>query len=177
MIIQKHIEKQVPQDYMFIEGTIDIDANYFINKIKKGFLREDNNNHHTNIKDRMTSWSYFNQDEKFLKILNKFIFYIDKNISLPAYRLSESWGYNISTENQTSEHDHRPHIWSGVLYLNKHNQTLDFREISKKVKPEKGKFALFSGFLKHQSLTHYEKDNKWGISFNMGTSITYENNR
>ena len=37
MIIQKHIEKQVPQDYMFIEGTIDIDANYFINKIKEGF--------------------------------------------------------------------------------------------------------------------------------------------
>jgi len=176
MIIQKHIEKQVLQDYMFIEGIIDIDANYFINKIKEGFLREDNNNCHASIKDKMTSWMYFNENEKFLQILSKFIFYVDQNITLPPYCLRESWGYNICTENQTLEHDHKPHIWSGVLYLNKHNQTLDFREINKKVKPEKGKFALFSSFLKHQSLTHYEKNNKWGISFNMGTSVRYENN-
>ena len=37
MIIEKHIEKQVPQDYMFIEGIVDIDVNYFINKSKEGF--------------------------------------------------------------------------------------------------------------------------------------------
>ena len=67
MIIEKHIEKQVLQDYMFIEGTIDIDTNYFLNKIKEGFQKEDNNNYHSNIKDRMTSWTYFNEDEKFLK--------------------------------------------------------------------------------------------------------------
>jgi hypothetical protein len=170
MIIEKHIEKQVLQDYMFIEGTIDIDTNYFLNKIKEGFQKEDNNNYHSNIKDRMTSWTYFNEDEKFLNILNKFIFYIDSNIKFPPYCLRESWGYNISTKNQTLEHDHKPMIWSGVIYLNKHNQTLDFREISKKVKPEKGKFVLFSGFLKHQALTHYDKNTKWGISFNMGTS-------
>jgi hypothetical protein len=171
----KIIEREIPRKVFLYEVILDIDEKYFINQIES-CLKEQNLYYKTNVKGQMTSWNAFNENEKFLQILSKFIFYVDQNITLPPYCLRESWGYNICTENQTLEHDHKPHIWSGVLYLNKHNQTLDFREINKKVKPEKGKFALFSSFLKHQSLTHYEKNNKWGISFNMGTSVRYENN-
>ena len=40
MKIDDHIEKQILTDYFLIEGTVEIDEKYFINKIKKGFEKE-----------------------------------------------------------------------------------------------------------------------------------------
>ena len=165
--IEKHIEKQVLQDYFFVEGIIDINSKYFINKIKEGFKKENNQSYKTNVKDKMTSWNYFNEDEEFLKILENLIKYVDNHISFPSYTIQDSWGFCVSSGNHTIEHNHIPTLWSGVIYLNKHNQTLDFNQIYTRVKPEKGKFALFSSFLKHGCLPHHNKETKWGISFNL----------
>jgi hypothetical protein len=167
--IHKHIEKKVLQDYFFIEGITDIDSKYFINKIKEGFKREDNLSYKTNVKDQMTSWNYFNEDSEFLKTMENLIKYVDTHISFPKYSIKDSWGFCVSSGNHTVEHDHIPTLWSGVIYLNEHNQTLDFNQINKRVKPEKGKFALFSSSLKHGCLSHNNKETKWGISFNMSS--------
>jgi len=37
IIIDHHIEDEVLTDYFFIEEKIDINSEYFIEKIKKGF--------------------------------------------------------------------------------------------------------------------------------------------
>ena len=92
----------------------------------------------------MTSWNYFNEDSEFLKIMGNLIKYVDTHISFPKYNIKDSWGFCVSSGNHTAEHDHVPTLWSGVIYLNEHTQTLDFNQINKRVKPEKGKFALFS---------------------------------
>ena len=39
IIIDHHIEDEVLTDYFFIEGTIDINSEYFIEKIKKDFKK------------------------------------------------------------------------------------------------------------------------------------------
>ena len=114
----------------------------------------------------MTSYTYFNQDKEFGKIISQFIGYIDKNISLRRYHLIESWGIKVNPNGETVEHDHAGSLWSGVLYLHDHEQTLYFPEIDQKVKPEKGSFALFSGFLRHKAITNHTDKIKYGISFN-----------
>ena len=75
IIIDHHIEDEVLTDYFFIEGTIDINSEYFIEKIKKGFQEDSNMGFKTNIRDLMTSYFYFNEDKEFGKLLNQFIVY------------------------------------------------------------------------------------------------------
>jgi len=166
MIIENHIEDQVLNDYFFIEGIIDVDSKYFINQIKKGIKQEDNMSFKTNIRDQMTSYNYFNQDKKFIEIIQKFIKYVDDRIKLFPYFLKDSWGFCVKNPGRTKLHNH-PFMFSGVLYLNDHNQTLDFPSINRKVKPKKGKFVLFSSFLLHEAKTNKDKKIKYGISFNL----------
>tara|TARA_R100000697_G_C5382596_1_gene180440 strand:- start:53 stop:595 length:543 start_codon:yes stop_codon:yes gene_type:complete len=175
VIIHKHIEKKILQDYFLIEGFVDINAKYFIDQINKGIVREDNLSHRTYVKDQMTCWDYFNEDEKFIKILHTFMDFLDKNIPMSRYRLTDAWGYRMNSGGETREHDHKPNIWSGVLYLNNHKQTLDFPEIKYTVKPEKGKFVIFSSILLHKSERHRESDPKYGISFNFGQVSLLDN--
>ena len=167
MRIHNHIENQVLTDYFLIEGTVDVDKDYFINKIKKGFGEENNMNFKTNVRDLMTDYKYFNTDEKFLNIVKDFISYIDARFNMDEYRLFDSWGYCVRTGNQTRFHHHKPSMWSGVLYLNDHPQTLKFPEVKKEIKPAEGKFALFSSFLNHGADRHDSEETKWGISFNL----------
>jgi hypothetical protein len=165
--VENHIENQVLTDYFFIEGTMDIDDKYFFNKIKEGFNEENNMSFQTNVRDLMTSYEFFNKDEKFNDIIKSFISYIDARFNLTKYRLVESWGYCVRTGNKTKFHNHKPCIWSGVIYLNEHPQILEFPDINREIKPEKGKFALFTSLLNHGSKRHDSKETKWGISFNL----------
>jgi len=164
--INKHFEKKILRDYFFIQGVVDIDANYFIKKIEEGIKKEDNMSFKTNVKDQMTSYTYFNHDEEFGKIISQFIAYVDKNISLRHYYLTDSWGIKVSPNGETVEHDHASSLWSGVIYLHDHEQTLYFPEIDQTIKPEKGSFALFNGFLKHKAIKNHTNKIKYGISFN-----------
>ena len=92
MEIQRFFNKKIKIDYFFIVGKIDIDADYFIKKIKEGVKKEDNMNYLTNVNGAMTSWDYFNNDEKFTVVLSKFIEYVDKNLDLQKYALKDAWG-------------------------------------------------------------------------------------
>jgi len=166
MKIFKDYQKKVEKDFFFTEGTIELDEVYFIEKIKKGVEEKNNLSFKTNIMGLMTSWDYFLKDVFFLDIVQEFIDHIDTNNDLPKYYLQSAWGYGLQKGDYTKKHRHDASIWSGVIYFNDHKQTLDFDEINVKVKPEKGKFALFSPFLEHKSCKHFEDNVKWGISFN-----------
>ena len=167
MIIHKHLEKKIKIDYFFVQGVIKINAKSLINKIKEGCEKEGNLNYQTNIIDKMTSWKHFNNDPEFLGVLNRLIDYVDSNINFPTYSLADSWGFSCSSGGKTIKHNHRGNEWSGVLYLNSHDQTLDFDAINEKVKPEEGVFAIFSSFLDHEAKIHRFKNTKYGISFNL----------
>tara|TARA_R110000765_G_scaffold281249_2_gene378557 strand:- start:157 stop:696 length:540 start_codon:yes stop_codon:yes gene_type:complete len=174
ILINNHIEDEVLTEYFFVEGTIDINAEYFIEKIKQGFQEDSNMGFQTNVRDLMTSYNYFNNDEEFSKILPQFIKYIDDRIKFSYYDLQDSWGYCVRTGNKTKFHHHSPALWSGAIYLNDHLQTLDFPAIKRKVKPERGKFVLFSSFLPHGCKKHKHKDTKWGMSFNFSPTLKNE---
>ena len=164
--IHKHIERKILRDFFLIEGTVDVDADYLINKIKQGVQAENNQNHKTYIKALMTDWKYFNNDIKFLESFQDMITYCDSTLTIPTYALVESWGLITRKNEWTSRHDHHPNILSGVLYLNDHPQTLDFDELAIQIKPAKGRFVLFSPLLNHKCFPNKVHKEKFAISFN-----------
>jgi hypothetical protein len=173
MEIQRFFNKKIKIDYFFIVGKIDIDADYFIKKIKEGVKKEDNMNYLTNVNGAMTSWDYFNNDEKFTVVLSKFIEYVDKNLDLQKYALKDAWGLELKKFENTKFHTHQEDLWSGVLYLNHSNQNLIFPDIKQEVKPDKGVFCLFNGFLKHGCYKNMDNSSKYAIAFNIAESKPY----
>ncbi len=174
VIIQKHIEKKILKDYFLIEGKVDLDSSYFINKIIEGFREIENKSGKTNIEGLMTSFTYFNKDTEFLKIIKNLISYVDSEIKLNSYYLKNSWGFCTNKNEKTKYHNHESQMFSGVLYLNSHDLCLNFNEINKTIKPEKGKFVLFSSFLKHGTDVSYYEDTRWGISFDFSWVSFYD---
>jgi hypothetical protein len=73
----------------------------------------------------------------------------------------------------TRRYDHEPAYLSGVIYLNDHGQILEFPELKRFVKPEKGKFVLFSSCLKHKAARSFFIDPKYAISFNIKMIFNY----
>ena len=166
MKIQQEILSKIERDYFFIAGTIDIDANYFINKIEEG-IKYSSLNFKTNVVGQMTEWNFFKEDKKFIDIIFKFLDYLDNNkIAKKAYFLRGAWGIKESFGGYTKEHDHFPSYLSGSLYLNNHSQKLYFPDIKKEIEPKKGTFVLFSSFLKHYTNRNNTNKSKYALAFN-----------
>ena len=166
MQIIKHKESKISVDYFYFTGKIDLDEKYFIEKIKEGCAAPGEKNYQTNIKGKMTDWKFFVNDKNFAKIFSKFVSYIDDSMNLSNYYLFDAWGFELNFNEKTLTHMHQEALWSGVLYLNSSNQTLNFPQIGEKLKPEIGTFALFSSFLYHGCERSNDNFSKYGISFN-----------
>tara|TARA_R100000908_G_C3752530_1_gene147002 strand:- start:2407 stop:2931 length:525 start_codon:yes stop_codon:yes gene_type:complete len=166
MIIDKEINSQIEQDYIFITGHIDVDQKYFVQKIEEGIKAGSNLNNQTAIQGFMTHWDYFNNDPQLQKLLLPMMDKLDKIKNVPKYKFFNSWGYAESFGHRTTIHCHGDSLFAGSLYLNDHDQELIFPKINEKVKPERGRFVLFSGFLKHYTNRNITGKTKYGLSFN-----------
>jgi len=167
MIVNKEFNRRVAREYFWIQGILDVDCQYFIEKIKESCASEDNNNYKTNIKGLMTPFKFFLQDEKFLKqIALPLVEYIDENYHFKRYHLFDAWGFEEKPKEKTIFHDHQEALWSAVLYLNNCEQPLEFPQIKQQVKPEEGAFCIFSPFLSHGCNKNPDNVSKFGMSFN-----------
>jgi len=171
MRINKIIKNKIKIDYLFIQGALDIDSDYFINEINKGIKEKENENFKTNVKGLMTSWEYFNNNANFLKVILPLFDYLDSLKNIKEYYLHGAWGIKEGFSNYTHEHDHghEPNYFSGIIYLNDHTQTLLFPQIKLKFKPILNSFVLFSSFLKHKTIRNTSNKEKYAISFNLNT--------
>jgi hypothetical protein len=168
MLLKKIIRSQIEVPYFYTSGIIEnINTNYFIEKIEIGVQQKDNKNFTTNVKGLMTNWKFFNNDLEFLKLLWPIYDLLEKEISkLPGFTLADSWGLRNDLGNYTKSHTHLGSIFSGVIYLNNHDQLLNFPEIDESLKPSIGSFAVFSSFLKHNCLRSLDIRPKYALSFN-----------
>ena len=169
MIISKHIESKIEQDYFFIKGTIpDINHQYFIDKINEGIKEKNNKNFKTNVQGFMTDWGFFNNDPIFVKILFKLIQYTENNCLLKNkfFSLKTSWGIKEIFGGYTKEHNHHPALWSGVIYLSNVDQKLVFPQIKQEINVQIGNFGIFSSFLNHKTENRIDTETeKNAISF------------
>ena len=97
MQISEHIRDKVSVDYFFIKGKIDLDADYFINKIKESCQSKDNMNYKTNIQSLMTPFQFFSKDPNFLQILKNFIELIDSNYDFVRYCVSRYYHFSTNS--------------------------------------------------------------------------------
>ena len=167
MIIENKIISKVKQPFFFYKGKFDkINIKYFIDKIEEGCKANNNNSFKTNIMGEMTNYKYFNNDLEFLKLLWQIFDAVDKDFKKETYSLFDSWGLKNSLSHYTKSHSHKGCYFSGVIYLNKHPQILEFPEINKTIEPDVGSFAIFSSFLEHYCKRNLSNQVKYGISFN-----------
>ena len=166
MEIQKEIKSKIERDYFFIEGMLDLDAKYFINKIEEG-IKDSPLSYKTNVKGQHTSWTFFLNDEKFQIILLKLIDCIEElKLVSHKFRIKDAWGLKEGFGEHTQKHDHLPALISGIIYLNNHSQKLYLPDIKTEIIPQCGKFILFSSFLNHYTKRNIINENKYAISFN-----------
>jgi hypothetical protein len=167
MQIQKEIRSKIERDYFFIEGELDLNAQYFINKINENVESKNNLNYKTNISGKHTSWELFNKDKEFSIVLCQIKDFLDESKILKhKCYLKEVWGIREDFGDITREHHHLPAYLSGIIYLNNHSQKLYLPEIKKEVLPTCGKIVLFPSFLIHYTKRNITNDSKYAISFN-----------
>ena len=169
--MKKKIISKIEQPYLFFKGKFNkINTKYFINKIEEGCKANDNNSFRTNIIGEMTNYIYFNKDLEFLKLIWQIFDMVDEVERNIKYFLVESWGVKNSISHYTKNHRHRGCFFSGVIYLNKHSQKLNFPEINETLQPDIGSFAIFSSFLEHGCKRNQTEKIKYGLSFNVNYS-------
>ena len=166
MHIEKEIKSKIERDYFFIEGNLDIDSEYFINKIEEG-VKDSSLSYKTNVKGHHTEWNFFLKDKNFATIVCKIVDCIEElDLINKRFRIREAWGLKEGFGDHTQLHDHAPSCISGTIYLNNHSQKLYFPDIKREVIPQCGKFVLFSSFLNHYTKRNSTDENKYAIAFN-----------
>ena len=167
MIIQDKILSTIEQPFFFYKGKFNkINTKYFIDKIEEGCKADDNNSFKSNIIGGMTNYKFFIIDIEFLKLIWQIFDIVDKDVKKEIYSLSNAWGLRNGLSHFTKHHNHIGCFFSGVIYLNKHPQILEFPEINKTVEPDVGSFAVFSSFLNHYCKRNLDNQVKYGMSFN-----------
>jgi hypothetical protein len=174
MKINKLIKSEIKRQYFFLKGSLSLDVDYFINKIEQGVIEKNNLNYKTNLHSFMTSYTYFLEDKNFVKIILPITDMIDHeklNEADNNYHLRDAWGYKQCFGHFTQMHHHIPNFLSGVITLNKHNQSLHFPQINETLECEPGNFILFSSFLMHGNNRNTSNECRYGISFNFKPGV------
>tara|TARA_R100000544_G_C2211023_1_gene51947 strand:- start:347 stop:907 length:561 start_codon:yes stop_codon:yes gene_type:complete len=167
MIINKEINRKFQKEFFFVRGKIDIDTEYFINKIKDSFNSNNNLINKTGVINLMTPIDYFIRDPKLHSIIREIAQHVDEYYNSKKTYLAASWGFEVRPGEKTNFHDHHEAIYSGVLYLNTCNHALFFPEINEYVMAEQGTFAVWNSFLVHGTKNNQDSISKIGISFNL----------
>jgi len=175
MSINKHIERSILFPIFLFEVNLDI-SNFkkqLINKINEG-IKKSNLNYVTNVKGNMTHWKYFNNDKLFHKVLTMGLSEIKKSFKFTDCFLVDSWGIKINQNDYTELHNHYTAFYSGILYLNNCEQTLDFPELNITIQPKEGSFLFFSSILNHKSDKNKSLIPKYAIPFNFNEIKNWE---
>jgi hypothetical protein len=166
MKINKEIISRIERDYIYFTGHTSLNAKYLIDKIEEG-IQNSNNNFTTNVIGHMTDFKFFNEELLKTNFMYQLFDKLETYKFLDGFRLNESWGLKEGYGCYTRKHSHKQSNISGVIFLNTHNQKLIFPEINEEVKPEKGKFVIFSSFLSHYNKRNLENKNRYAIAFNL----------
>lgn len=166
MELKKHFNLPVSVNIKFFELQLKdeiVDNSYFINKIKEGCELNTNMNFVTNVKGKMTDWTYFREDVKFIDVLKKVLLFSPLDHKL---ELVEAWGIKMDPGHFTKMHAHSENHFSGILYLNDADNKIFFPQINLEIQPKKNTVLIFSGILNHYT-NSVEKNTKYAIPFNM----------
>ena len=133
----------------------------------------------TNVKAHMTDWFMQDSSQEFQWVCNRAIDLAAKNnphqVDMMAY---DCWGAIYREGDRTIMHNHWPHLWSFVYYVNcpAGSAPLVFdKEVSKySVEPKTGLMVMFPGWVNHSVPKHEGKERimvAGNLSFNPAKRI------
>ena len=166
MKVLNHTVKFIQRQVYVFEGKVNIDVQYFIQKIEEGIEKENNLSYKTNVMSKMTSFDYFLKDDKFLKFAEEISPAFEYHNNNVRVKLEDAWGNKLLPGDCVKPHNHGNVEISGVLYLEDKGEKLYFSQLDVKIKPEKGKFVLFDSTLLHGVPTNSSKKPRYSIAFN-----------
>lgn len=168
MNIITHFEKNISLPIIFLHSNLDI-SNYvesLIKDIEEGF-KDSQKHYETNVKGKMTEYTYFNKHILVNSILSKQLNYLQHTLKvIPTILPNECWGIRTDFRDKTVPHDHRGARYSSILYLNDSDQKTYFPEINFSIKPSKGDFLFFSAILNHATDFNTSNIPKYAIATN-----------
>lgn len=166
MKVINHYTQIISRRAYVLEGKIDIDPKYFISKINKGVEEAGNLSYKTNVRSKMTSFTYFLKDKKFIKFSEKIKPGFEYHNNSCDVKLVDAWGNKILPGSHVMTHDHGNVEISGILYLQNGGEETFFTDMRLKIKPEVGKFLLFDSNLYHGVGSNLSNKTRYTISFN-----------
>ena len=137
-------------------------------------IKKNHNNYKTNVKGKMTSFTYFNKNKNFIDFLEitrayfqRVTYIFTKTIYCHDLGLKDAWGNLLEDKDQVMIHTHMPDLLSGILYLSDGVGT-SFPQYNKTISAEVGKFVLFDSMVEHQVHQINSISKRYSISFNFG---------
>ena len=177
--IKKHIERPIVKNVFLLEFSLDINdcKDQLIKLIDDSVEGQVNNNYQTNVKGKMTPWSYFVNNEHFNTIMQKVIKKISDLKIKPntKFYINEAWGIKLEGMEHTNIHNHEEAFFSGIVYLSDSDQLLNFPQLNIDIRPRVGSVLIFSGDLEHGTKDHVLKEPKYAIPFNVLKISEYVN--
>ena len=141
------------------------DQDLTLNENLERQIREygDKQNKKTNVKAHMTDWFMHDNSTGFQWVCNQAIDIATKNNPHPLDMIAyDCWGAIYKEGDYTVMHNHWPHLWSFVYYVNcpPHSAPLilDKSEKSITILPSAGMMVLFPGWINHSVPAHVGED-------------------
>ena len=138
----------------------------------------DTQRHKTNVKANMSSWFMQKQHAQFQIVGDKAISIAKKNSPHDiGMELFDCWGVIYQKDDWTKVHDHWPHLWSFVYYIQcgENDSPLEFPDVRRHgehlVQPLSGDMVLFPGWLRHKVSPQLADNERIIVSGNLHPKI------
>ena len=138
----------------------------------------DTQHHKTNVKANMTNWFMQKQHAQFQIVGDKAISIAKKNSPHDiGMELFDCWGVIYQKDDWTKVHDHWPHLWSFVYYIQcgENDSPLEFPDVRRHrehlVRPVSGDMVLFPGWLRHKVSPQLADNERIIVSGNLHPKI------
>jgi len=113
----------------------------------------DTQRHKTNVKADMTDWFMQKQHPQFQMVGDRAIEIARKNSPHDLeMELYDCWGAIYKKNDWTKVHDHWPHVWSFVYYIQcgSNDSPIQFPDADLSIYPISGEIVIFPGWVRHK---------------------------
>ena len=130
----------------------------------------------TNVKAYMTDW-FMHKEFKTFEIIGKLAWKmaVDNSPHKIQFELFDIWGAVYKKDDWTITHDHWPHPWSFVYYVQSSGETpLVFPDASQDARyifPKTGDMVLFPGLIRHGVPQHHSDEDRIVIAGNFNPIV------
>lgn len=149
----------------------DFNCEYFIKKINDNINKKIS--HVTSVKNLMTDWNTFVDDQELRKIIYNYSDLFNYVLKTPKLTILNAWGTKSLDYVETSEHNHGLGV-SAIIFLSEGGPGTYFPEFEYNSDEKIGKIIFFDSRLNHSVKKTKIDNTRYLISFNLTEVKSWE---